>query len=213
MEHIMRLMSNSMKRVQCKRVGFKNEGLIHVKAPGAGRRCRGQCWRGNWLGIPAEGKSGLHRDIGRISGRFLTQDKNQALLPWTPVPPATQAGAEIPSQCELAGLYKGPAFQGVPKRCPCGIHHSPRLSNHQQPALLPRKSTRFTCSPPGVKVVLVVAGFGMSCLTLKLAQLNSSAWNHRITAFLPNFLQNILFGALPPLTPLFLRQPHTHPIS
>lgn len=31
----------TMKRVQCKRFGLKNEGLVHVKASGVGRRC---CW-------------------------------------------------------------------------------------------------------------------------------------------------------------------------
>lgn len=39
----------------------------------------------------------MHRDVVRVSCRFLTQDKNQALLPWAPAPPA-------PSTLELRFL-------------------------------------------------------------------------------------------------------------
>lgn len=42
MAHVTRLMLNSVKRVKCKKLGLKNEGLIHGKE--VGRRCRGHCW-------------------------------------------------------------------------------------------------------------------------------------------------------------------------
>lgn len=51
------------------------------------------------------------------------------------MPPAPSTGAE-PSRLELRFL------PSVDSHC-CGIHHSPRLPNHQQTAFPPRESSRL----------------------------------------------------------------------